>query len=187
MEGELMHDQLKQMSGHQTVPTIYIGGKLIGGNDSLQALEKSGKLDELLKETSISGETEASEGEEKSEEEEKYPEIEPTDNTRFSVTKLNKGTGTEKVPIGQRVEMHYTGTLLDGTKFDSSRDRGRTFSFVLGSGQVIKCWDRGVAQLVKGQRAIFNCPAADAYGSRGAGKVIPPNATLKFDVEVIDF
>lgn len=173
------------MSGYQTVPAIYIGGKFIGGDDSLQALEKSGKLDELLREAT--GEEETSKAEQKSEEEEKYPEIEPTDNTKFSVTKLNKGTGTEKVPTGKRVEMHYTGTLLDGTKFDSSRDRGRTFSFVLGSGQVIKCWDRGVAQLVKGQRAIFNCPAAYAYGSRGAGKAIPPNATIKFDVEVIDF
>jgi len=68
--------------------------------------------------------------------------------------------------------MHYTGYLLDGTKFDSSRDRGQTFSFVLGKGQVIKCWDMGVAQLVKGQKAIFNCPADVAYGNRGAGELL---------------
>lgn len=63
-----------------------------------------------------------------------YPETEPTDTTNFSVTKLNAGTGTVKVPNGKRVEMHYTGTLLDGTKFDSSRDRGQTFKFNLGAG-----------------------------------------------------
>ena len=140
-----MQEQLSQMSGLETVPTIYIGGKLIGGEDALQALVKSGGLDALLKEGPVTGETEAPEGEEKSEDGEKYPETEPADHTKFSVTKLNKGTGTEKVPVGQRVEMHYTGTLLDGTKFDSSRDRGSTFGFVLGAGHVIKCWDRGVA------------------------------------------
>lgn len=118
---------------------------MLGGNDLLHALEKSGKLDEPLKDAAIPGEKETSDHHLKSEEEAKYPEIEPTDNTKFSVTKLNKGTGTEKVPLGQTVEMHYTGTLLNGTKFDSSRDRGKTFGFVLGAGRVIKCWERGVA------------------------------------------
>jgi len=116
-----------------------------------------------------------------------YPETEPTDTSKFSVTKLNAGTVDQKVPNGKRVEMHYTGTLLDGKKFDSSRDRGTTFKFTLGVGQVIKCWEMGVAELVMGQRAILNCPPDIAYGERGAGGVIPPNATLKFDVEVINF
>lgn len=62
-----------------------------------------------------------------------YPETEPTDTSKFSVTRLTAGTGTEKVPNGKRVEMHYTGTLLDGTKFDSSRDRDSTFKFTLGA------------------------------------------------------
>jgi len=116
-----------------------------------------------------------------------YPETEPTDTSKFSVTKLNAGTGATKVPNGKRVEMHYTGTLLDGKKFDSSRDRDSTFKFTLGVGQVIKCWEMGVAELVKGQKAILNCPPDIAYGAKGAGGVIPPNATLKFEVEVINF
>ena len=116
-----------------------------------------------------------------------YPETEPTDTSKFVVTKLTAGQGGEKVPAGKRVEMHYTGTLLDGTKFDSSRDRDSTFKFTLGAGQVIKCWEKGVAELVLGQRAILLCPPELAYGSKGAGGRIPPNATLKFDVEVISF
>jgi peptidylprolyl isomerase len=116
-----------------------------------------------------------------------YPETEPTDTSKFAVTRLNAGKGNVKVPAGKRVEMHYTGTLLDGKKFDSSRDRDSTFKFTLGAGQVIKCWEKGVAELVLGQRAILLCPPEMAYGERGAGGVIPPNATLKFDVEVISF
>jgi FKBP-type peptidyl-prolyl cis-trans isomerase len=85
------------------------------------------------------------------------------------------------------VKAHYTGKLLDGTKFDSSVDRGQPFSFKIGVGQVIKCWDEGMMKLKKGQKAILNCPPDIAYGSRGAGGAIPPNATLKFEVEMIDF
>lgn len=104
------------------------------------------------------------------------------------MTKLNEGTvGGPTAPKGKKIEMHYTGKLLDGTVFDSSVTRGQTFKFTLGVGQVIKCWDEGVPQLTKGQKAIFNCPADYAYGSRGAGGLIPPNATLKFEVEVINF
>jgi len=66
-----------------------------------------------------------------------YPETEPTDTTKFAITRLNAGNGGPKVPVGKRVEMHYVGTLLDGKKFDSSRDRGATFKFTLGAGQVI--------------------------------------------------
>ena len=93
----------------------------------------------------------------------------------------------QTAPKGKQIEMHYTGKLLDGTVFDSSVTRGQTFKFTLGVGQVIKCWDEGVAKLTKGQKAIFNCPPDIAYGSRGAGGAIPPNATLKFEVEVINF
>ena len=76
-----------------------------------------------------------------------YPEEKPTDNTIFWVRKMNEGTpGGKLAPKGKYIEMHYTGTLAKGgKKFDSSRDRGKTFKFVLGAGQVIKCWDLGVA------------------------------------------
>lgn len=79
------------------------------------------------------------------------------------------------------------GTLTDGSKFDSSRDRGQPFSFTLGAGQVIKGWDEGVAQMSKGQVAKLTCPSDYAYGPRGIPGVIPPNATLIFEVELLDF
>jgi FKBP-type peptidyl-prolyl cis-trans isomerase FkpA len=101
------------------------------------------------------------------------------------------GTG-EEATVGKAVEVHYTGWLYDpsapdkkGAKFDSSRDRGAPFSFLLGAGRVIKGWDRGVAGMkVGGQRTLI-IPADMAYGAQGAGKVIPPNATLIFDVELL--
>lgn len=95
------------------------------------------------------------------------------------------GTGATAV-AGKKVKVHYTGWLTDGRKFDSSVDRGQPFEFALGAGQVIKGWDEGVAGMKVGGKRQLRIPPDLGYGSRGAGGVIPPNATLIFDVELID-
>ena len=94
------------------------------------------------------------------------------------------GDGDEAA-AGQTVEVHYTGWLTDGTKFDSSHDRNQTFSFKLGAGQVIAGWDQGVAGMKIGGARKLTIPADLGYGERGAGGVIPPGATLVFKVELI--
>jgi peptidylprolyl isomerase len=97
----------------------------------------------------------------------------------------NKGTGRQPV-AGETVVVHYTGTLTNGIKFDSSRDRNETFEFPLGAGRVIKGWDEGIGKLHIGDQAILIIPPQLGYGARGAGGVIPPNATLIFIVELVD-
>lgn len=94
------------------------------------------------------------------------------------------GTGTTAV-TGKTVSVHYTGWLTNGQKFDSSVDRGQPFSFPLGAGRVIKGWDEGVQGMKVGGKRKLTIPSELGYGTRGAGGVIPPNATLIFDVELL--
>ncbi|XP_059362855.1 peptidyl-prolyl cis-trans isomerase FKBP4-like [Carassius carassius] len=98
-----------------------------------------------------------------------------------------EGTGTELPMTGDKVFVHYVGTLLDGTQFDSSRDRGEKFSFELGKGQVIKAWDIGVATMKIGEICQLICKPEYAYGAAGSPPKIPPNATLVFQVELFEF
>ena len=101
---------------------------------------------------------------------------------KYQILKRGKGAMAK---IGQTVSVHYTGWLTDGTKFDSSVDRGQPFQFSLGAGQVIKGWDEGVAGMKVGEKRKLTIPPDLGYGSAGAGGVIPPNATLVFDVELL--
>jgi FKBP-type peptidyl-prolyl cis-trans isomerase FkpA len=97
---------------------------------------------------------------------------------------LEVGTGAE-ARAGQSVKVHYTGWLTNGSKFDSSVDRGQAFSFPLGAGRVIKGWDEGVAGMKVGGRRRLTIPPQLGYGARGAGSVIPPDAELIFEVQLL--
>jgi len=102
----------------------------------------------------------------------------------LQIEKLVEGQGATP-QAGDRVTVHYTGWLQNGTKFDSSRDRGQPFVFMIGRGQVIRGWDEGVATMQVGDTVRLTIPPELGYGPRGAGGVIPPNATLIFEVELL--
>ena len=102
----------------------------------------------------------------------------------LQIEEIQVGTGAEAKP-GQSVSVHYTGTLTNGSKFDSSRDRNETFDFQLGAGMVIKGWDQGVAGMKVGGRRKLTIPPELGYGAGGYPPVIPPNSTLIFDIELV--
>ncbi len=104
--------------------------------------------------------------------------------TELLIEDLTVGEGSEAVS-GKEVTVHYTGWLTAGAKFDSSKDRKQPFTFPLGAGHVIKGWDQGVVGMKVGGVRKLTIPAALGYGARGAGGVIPPNATLVFEVELL--
>ncbi|CAL1580359.1 unnamed protein product [Knipowitschia caucasica] len=99
---------------------------------------------------------------------------------------IRPGDGRTFPRAGQSVKVHYTGTLTNGNKFDSSRDRGKPFVFNIGRGQVIKGWDEGVAQMSVGEVARLTCSPDYAYGASGYPPVIPANSVLIFEVELIE-
>jgi FKBP-type peptidyl-prolyl cis-trans isomerase len=109
--------------------------------------------------------------------------VQPTADGLYYIEKA-KGTGAQAAP-GKKVKVQYTGTLLDGKKFDSSRDRKEPYEFTLGKGQVIPGWDEGIAMMKKGGMATLIVPSTLGYGDRDMGQ-IPPYSTLVFDIELLD-
>ena len=103
----------------------------------------------------------------------------------MQIDTLKEGNGNT-AKSGDKVSVHYVGTLTDGKKFDSSRDRGKGFSFTLGEGRVIKGWEIGVAGMKIGEKRKLTIPPDLAYGARGFPPVIPPNSTLVFEVELLE-
>ena len=109
--------------------------------------------------------------------------VKPATDEKVTTKDLKVGTG-DAIKLGDRIAVHYTGTLTDGTKFDSSRDRGQPYELTLGTG-VIEGWNQGIVGMKKGGRRTLVIPPSLGYGASGKGK-IPPNATLNFDIEVVE-
>lgn len=106
----------------------------------------------------------------------------------FQVKHFKEGDGKNFPPAGTQVTVHYTGTFPDsGKKFDSSVDRNRPFTFTIQRGQVIKCWDEVVSKMSLGEKIYVICPSKLAYGERGAGGIIPPNADIAFEIELLSY
>ncbi len=103
----------------------------------------------------------------------------------LKIETLREGSGDRVTKKGDMISVHYTGTLTDGTKFDSSIDRGEPFSFTVGAGEVIRGWDEGLLGMKVGEKRRLTIPSEMGYGSRGAGALIPPDATLVFETELM--
>lgn len=144
---------------------------------------ESSFLSWLKGKTESKEETTTETGEAKSEE--TVTKIVLKEDTGVKIEELKKGSGKEAV-FGAKLKVHYTGTLQDGTKFDSSRDREMPFSFRLGSGMVIKGWDEGLKGMKEGGQRKLTVSPEMGYGDHGAGGVIPPKATLVFDIELLE-
>ncbi|KKP68818.1 MAG: Peptidyl-prolyl cis-trans isomerase [Candidatus Moranbacteria bacterium GW2011_GWE1_35_17] len=107
-------------------------------------------------------------------------------NMDLKIETTQEGTGDKVTKNGDTISVHYTGKLENGTKFDSSVDRGTPFDFTIGQGQVIAGWDKGLLDMKVGEKRTLTIPSEMGYGAQGAGGVIPPNATLIFDVELME-
>ena len=119
--------------------------------------------------------------------EEQTQEVPVAGVTELQIESLMEGTGDRQVEKNDVISVHYVGTLTDGTKFDSSIDRGQPFTFTVGIGQVIQGWDQGTLGMKVGEKRRLTIPANLAYGEQGSGAVIPPNSTLIFEVELVSF
>lgn len=106
-------------------------------------------------------------------------------NMDLKIETTQEGTGDKVTKSGDTISVHYTGKLEDGTKFDSSVDRGTPFDFTIGQGQVIAGWEQGLLDMKVGEKRILTIPSEMGYGAQGAGGIIPPNATLIFEVELM--
>ena len=162
------------------------------GMDSVEYIYFDVKLKEILTKEEVDARKAAEAAEAQAKEEaaleeylrENYPDAAPS-RTGLYYYRIEMGKGDLPQP-GQIVKVHYTGYLLDGTKFDSSVDRGTPFEFPLGQGRVIAGWDEGIGYMRKGETGVLILPSKLGYGERGSGK-IPPFSSLVFEVEMIDF
>ena len=106
-------------------------------------------------------------------------------NMDLKIETTQEGTGDKVTKSGDTISVHYTGKLEDGTKFDSSVDRGEPFEFKIGAGMVIQGWEQGLLDMKVGEKRILTIPSEMGYGAQGAGGIIPPNVTLIFEVELM--
>ncbi len=148
--------------------------------DEIQGVDFSGDAKELV----LPGQEEKQDQAKKQEETNEQQETSSAQFDELKAEILKQGSG-QAVKEGDTVSVHYVGLLADGTKFDSSRDRGQPFNFQIGAGQVIPGWDLGLVGMKLGELRRLYVPAEYGYGQQGAGEVIPPNANLIFEIELL--